>query len=154
MTPQPCEVPGTNLDGRTVLFVGGAGGVGEGVVTALLAAGSRVVAAGRSRERFDVLVARIGEPRLATAVPDALGPEMDEVAPEVAGRHGPFDGVVVSAASMGDQDRTPALELSGASTCPPAGPAMAPGRSRRPFRFQDRPHPARPDPPKSATFGP
>lgn len=104
--------PDTRLDGRTVLVVGGAGGVGEGVVTALLAAGARVVAAGRSRRRLDELVARVGETGLSTEVVDALAPDLDVVAADLAGRHGAFDGVVVSVASMGDQGRTPALALT------------------------------------------
>lgn len=114
-TGQPhWAAPGTTLDGRTVLVVGGAGGVGEGVVRSLLAAGAAVVVAGRNAERLSELTARIDDPRLTTEVLDALGDDLDDRAGEVAGRYGPLDGVVVSVASFGSQGRKPALDLTDA----------------------------------------
>lgn len=105
---------GTNLDGKTVLVIGGAGGVGEGVTRSLLAAGATVVVAGRSRARLDDLTTRVQDPRLVTTVLDALAPDLDERAAAVAAEHGVLDGVVVSVASWGDQGRKAALDLTDA----------------------------------------
>ncbi len=104
----------TGLQGRAVLVVGGAGGVGEGVVRTLLATGATVVAAGRNRERLDQLVARTADPRLAVETLDALDPGLVGRADELAGRHGRFDGVIVSVASRGGQGRKAALDLTDA----------------------------------------
>jgi NAD(P)-dependent dehydrogenase (short-subunit alcohol dehydrogenase family) len=43
----------TDMTGTTALVVGGAGGVGEGVVRALLGAGATVVVGGRDQSRLD-----------------------------------------------------------------------------------------------------
>lgn len=102
----------TDLHGRTVLVVGGAGGVGEGVVRALLDGGATVVAAGRRQEQLDDLAERVGNERLTLETLDALDPGLEERAGELADRHGAFDGVVVSVASWGDQGRKPALSLT------------------------------------------
>lgn len=104
--------PATDLDGKTVLVIGGAGGVGEGVVRSLLDVGARVVATGRSRERLDDLAARTTDPRLAVATLDALGSDLDTRAADLIERHGALDAVVVSVASWGEQGRKPALSLS------------------------------------------
>lgn len=102
----------TDLDGKTVLVVGGAGGVGEGVVRTLVSTGATVVAAGRGRERLEDLAARTAHPRLVIETVDALDPSLAERAAELANRHGIFDGIVVSVASWGDQGRKPALSLT------------------------------------------
>jgi NAD(P)-dependent dehydrogenase (short-subunit alcohol dehydrogenase family) len=96
----------------TVLVIGGAGGVGEGVVQTLLGTGATVVVAGRSRARLDDLSVRSADARLATETLDALDPALADRAAELAGRHGALDGVVVSVASWGDQGRKAALSLT------------------------------------------
>lgn len=45
----------TDLDGKTVVVVGGTGGVGKGVVAALLSRGATVVATGRDEGRLAAL---------------------------------------------------------------------------------------------------
>src|SRR5690625_4654674 len=103
---RPCQARvTTDLDGKTVLVSGGAGGVGHGVGAALLAAGATAIAAGRSRERLEVLAARAADSRLATVALDALDAGLDDRASELAEQYGPFDAVVVSVASWGEQGR-------------------------------------------------
>ena len=104
--------PGTDLAGKTVLVIGGAGGVGEGVVQTLLGTGATVVAAGRSRERLQELATRTADSRLVMEAVDALDPGLAQRAAELADRHGIFDGVVVSVASWGDQGRKAVLSLT------------------------------------------
>lgn len=101
-----------NLDGKTVVVVGGTGGVGEGVVKALLQRGARVVATGRDTGRLADLSERLADTRLHTAVLDAGTPGLDGHIQRLAEEYGPFDGVVVAVASWGDQGRRPALSLS------------------------------------------
>lgn len=102
----------TGLAGTTVLVIGGAGGVGEGVVRAVLDAGAHAVALGRSRERLDDLASRLAHPGLTVDTIDALAPNVTARAAELADQHGPFDAVIVSVGSWGDQGRKPALELT------------------------------------------
>ncbi|WP_417563102.1 SDR family oxidoreductase [Microbacterium sp.] len=102
----------TDLTGKTVLVIGGAGGVGEGVVRAALDAGARAVAVGRRRERLDELAARIPHPQLVVDTIDALSVDLTARSAKLAERFGPFDGVIVSVASWGGQGRKPALELT------------------------------------------
>src|SRR5690625_6505848 len=104
----------TDLDGKTVLVIGGAGGGGEGVVRALLAAGATAIAAGRSLERLEDLAARVADSRLVTVALDALDAGLDDRASELAEQYGPFDAVVVSVASWGEQGRKMALDLTDA----------------------------------------
>jgi NAD(P)-dependent dehydrogenase (short-subunit alcohol dehydrogenase family) len=109
----PAWTHGTeDLDGRTVLVVGGSGGVGEGVVRALLERGARVVATGRDPGRLDGLARRIGPADLHLAQLDAMGDELPERVATLDRAFGPFDGVVVSVASWGEQGRKPILSLT------------------------------------------
>jgi NAD(P)-dependent dehydrogenase (short-subunit alcohol dehydrogenase family) len=106
-----------DLHGMTALVVGGAGGVGEGVVRALLRAGAAVVVGGRDRGRLDDFVARllpdaVGADRLTGEVLDGLSVDLETTVQSMVAEHGPFDVVVVSVASWGDQDRKPLLALS------------------------------------------
>ncbi|GAA3933632.1 SDR family oxidoreductase [Microbacterium soli] len=105
----------TTLNGMRVLVLGGTGGVGEGVVRALLDDGATVIATSRTRDRLDDLATRIAHPRLSGETLDALASGLDERAAQLAARHGgPFDGVVVSVASWGAQGRKPVLSLTDA----------------------------------------
>ena len=54
---------GTDLSDKTVLVVGGAGGVGEEVVRVLLARGATAVATARTRAKLDDLAARVDDRR-------------------------------------------------------------------------------------------
>ena len=98
----------------TVLVVGGAGGVGEGVVRALLDDGATVVATGRDATRLADLAERVGSDRLFVEQLDALAADLDHRAAELSARFGAWDGVVVSVATWGDQGRKPALQLTDA----------------------------------------
>jgi NAD(P)-dependent dehydrogenase (short-subunit alcohol dehydrogenase family) len=106
-----------DLTGRTTLVVGGAGGVGEGVVLALLQAGAAVVVAGRNRGRLDEFMDRLQRDgvdvsRLTGVVLDGLSSDLDVTVQSMVAEHGRFDVVVVSVASWGDQGRKPLLALS------------------------------------------
>jgi NAD(P)-dependent dehydrogenase (short-subunit alcohol dehydrogenase family) len=106
----------TDLTGRTALVVGGAGGVGEGVVRALLGAGAAVVVGGRDLTRLDAFAARLAgggvdTGRLSTAVLDGLSAELGPAVRALVAEHGRFDLVVVSVASWGEQGRKPLLAL-------------------------------------------
>ncbi|WP_150461779.1 SDR family oxidoreductase [Nesterenkonia ebinurensis] len=102
----------TDLTGRSIAVIGGAGGVGEGVVQSLLHFGATVVAAGRSSANLEGLATRSGAPTLNTEVLDALAPDLDETATRLAAKYGVFDGVIVAVASWGDQGQKPVLSLS------------------------------------------
>ncbi|MFG6490773.1 SDR family oxidoreductase [Microbacterium sp. P03] len=107
-----------DLTGKVVVVIGGSGGVGEGVVRTLVTDGATVVATGRDLSRLADLVANIstvgGGGRLVTEVLDAAGDGLDDEAARLAERYGPFDGVVISVASWGEQGRKPALSLTDA----------------------------------------
>lgn len=111
-TPSPSRwaAPAVDLSGRSVLVVGGSGGVGEGVVRRLVGDGATVIATGRDESRLHDLAGTVGSDRLRTAVVQALDPGLDEVLRELAAPTGGFDGVVVSVASWGSVGRAGALE--------------------------------------------
>jgi NAD(P)-dependent dehydrogenase (short-subunit alcohol dehydrogenase family) len=104
-----------DLTGRTVVVLGGSGGVGEGVVRSALAAGATVVATGRDGARLAALADRLAEEPLPgslhTRVLDAMSPGLDDDVRSLAREFGALDGVVVAVASWGDQGRKPALAL-------------------------------------------
>lgn len=102
----------TDLTGRTLLVLGGTGGVGEGVVATALQLGATVVATGRTQEKLDTLAARFDTPALHLDLLDALDPGLGERAAELAAQYGSFDGVVVSIASWGGGGRKSALSLT------------------------------------------
>lgn len=113
MTTNPTWArPDTDLTGSTALVVGGTGSVGEAVAQALLDRGATVVATGREVQRLHELSRRLEHDRIHAEVLDALDPDLDERARELASTYGRFDGVVVSVASWGDQGRKPALALT------------------------------------------
>lgn len=92
--------PEPRLDGRTLLIAGGAGGVGEGLVTAALLAGARVIVPSRSADRLDAL--RDGVPpeqrdRLVTFVAE-IGSEAgaEQLSAWFAEAGEMLDGVVAS----------------------------------------------------------
>ncbi|BBH69937.1 hypothetical protein ACTI_66220 [Actinoplanes sp. OR16] len=120
MTTPAWAQPGTDLTGTKVLVIGGTGGVGEGVVTALLDAGATVVATGRDQARLDSLKVRLSaarplrdrrpHDRLITQTVDLLAPDLGATLL----RHGPFDGAVVSVADWGAQGRKRLVDLTDA----------------------------------------
>jgi len=102
----------TDLNGKTVLVIGGGGGVGEGVVRTLLASGATVVATGRDNERLKDFAERVHDSALHVAALDGLGADLDDRAAALAAEFGPFDGIVVSIASWGDQGSKPILTIT------------------------------------------
>jgi len=104
--------PQTDLSGKTVLVIGGSGGVGEGVVRALLESGARVVATGRSETRLEAFAKRVDHAALHVSILDALSNDLEKKADGLAAEYGPFDGVIVSIASWGDQGNKPLLALT------------------------------------------
>ena len=104
--------PGTDLTGSTVLVVGGAGGVGEGVTRALLDAGATVIATGRGRARFDDLAARLTSDRLVTTVLDLLDPGLPAAVAALVREHGPLNGAILSVADWGGQGRKRLIDLT------------------------------------------
>lgn len=110
------ELTTPDLQGKTVVVVGGSGGVGEGVVRTLLDDGATVIATGRDRARLDELRANVvdaeTDQRLHTEILDASAPDLDAQIDALATTYGPFDGVVVAVASWGNQGRRPALSLN------------------------------------------
>lgn len=65
---------------RTALITGGTSGIGEAAVRAFVAAGWRVIATGRRKERLDALVAELGADRVHPAAFDVR----DEAARDTA----------------------------------------------------------------------
>jgi len=102
----------SNQSKRTVLVLGGAGGVGEGVVRAFLGTGAVVVATSRDAARAEEFAARVDHQHLRVAAIDALATDFAGRVEGVAREFGPFDAVVVSIASWGDQGRKPVLHLT------------------------------------------
>ncbi|GAA2247165.1 SDR family oxidoreductase [Herbiconiux moechotypicola] len=102
----------TDLSGRTILVIGGGGGVGEGVVRTLLKRGAAVVATGRDELRLRDFADRVGHSSLHVAPLDGLAADLTERADLLAAEFGPFDGVVVSIASWGSHGSKPLLALS------------------------------------------
>lgn len=102
----------TDLTGKTVMVIGGTGGVGEGVVRTLLASGATVVATGRNEQRLQEFAEDLGSDLLHVSALNALGSDLGEKAAALTAEFGPFDGIIVSIASWGDQGRKPLLALS------------------------------------------
>jgi NAD(P)-dependent dehydrogenase (short-subunit alcohol dehydrogenase family) len=118
-TNQAWRAAPSDLTNATTLVVGGAGGVGEGVVRALLGAGAAVVVGGRDRKRLDDFTARLDADgvdvrRLTAVVMDGLSADLEASVQTMVAEHGRFDLVVVSVASWGDQGRKPLLALNDA----------------------------------------
>ncbi len=98
----------TDLTGSTVLVLGGAGGVGEGVARALLRHGASVVVTSRSPAKLASTAAQLadaGPGTLVTRVLDVLDGETAEVAAELARAHGRLRGVVVAIGDWGTAGR-------------------------------------------------
>lgn len=102
----------TDLSGKSVLVIGGGGGVGEGVVRTLLDSGATVVATGRDEKRLSDFAERVGSDGLHVSTLDGLSADLDEKAAALASQFGPFDGVVVSIASWGEQGTKPLLRIT------------------------------------------
>lgn len=100
---------------KAVLVAGGAGGIGEGIVRALLASGdARVVVTSRNAERLDGLRERLGDPDTA-AFATMVGDAGDFVgAEDIAGRLASLGGIdaVVAVLGRGWWTSGPLLELT------------------------------------------
>ena len=95
------------LDQQTVAVFGGSSGIGLAVARAARAAGARVVAVGRDRERLAAAARAVGG--LATAVADVA--REDEVA-AVLRDLGALDHVVVTAGAIVGPSPLPALDFA------------------------------------------
>jgi NAD(P)-dependent dehydrogenase (short-subunit alcohol dehydrogenase family) len=92
------------LNGRTVIVLGAAGGVGAGITRELAARGARVVAAGRTRKNLD---------ELAEATPGQVLVEVIDVehdppratAARLVERYGPAAGAVISIGTRGTRQQ-------------------------------------------------
>jgi NAD(P)-dependent dehydrogenase (short-subunit alcohol dehydrogenase family) len=82
------------MQGKTVVVIGAAGGVGEGIVEELLASGASVIATARRQEKLESLARRLGSPGGLKSVVGALtsdqdalqlGREISEAAPSIDG---------------------------------------------------------------------
>ena len=100
----------TDLSGKTVLVVGGAGGVGEGVTRALLAGGATVIATARTRAKLDDLADRVDDPHLLVRPLDVMSDDLGKDVGELLDEHGPLDGVAVLVADWGAQGRKNLLD--------------------------------------------
>lgn len=102
-----------------VAVVGATGGVGEGIVEALLAEGRRVIAVGRSAPKLEALQAYIAQSdagssdRLAVHVAD-VGTSGAAPAQQLRARFGPLGGAVISIGSFDGAGRR-VLDLDEAS---------------------------------------
>lgn len=105
--------PDTDLTGSTVLVVGGAGGVGEGVTRALLAAGATVVATARSAAKLKHLSARLAYPNnLVVRTLDLLNPGLAGTVAALVEQYGPLHSIGISVADWGQQGRKRLIDLS------------------------------------------
>jgi len=85
------------MNRHTMLVVGAAGDVGQGIVEAALASGRNVVAAGRSIEKLERLAARFGSDALAFVAGDLANEESARALWEAAaGKFGAPGEVVIS----------------------------------------------------------
>ncbi|MFG6402594.1 SDR family oxidoreductase [Microbacterium sp. P04] len=115
LPPRPDWAPdAVDLTGRTVLVLGGTGGVGEGVVRTLLAQGASVIATSRNPGRAQAFAERLDDPRLHVEALDALSGGFADDVRDISERYGPLDGVIVTIASWGEQGRKPLLALTDA----------------------------------------
>lgn len=101
---------GTDLYGKTVLVVGGAGGVGEGVVRVLLAGGATVVATSRTQGKLDDLAVRVDDPGLVVRPLDVMGAGLGEAVDGLIDDYGLLDGAVIAIADWGTQGRKDLLD--------------------------------------------
>jgi NAD(P)-dependent dehydrogenase (short-subunit alcohol dehydrogenase family) len=105
----------TDLTGSTVLVIGGAGGVGEGVTQGLLKAGATVVATARSQSKLNELAARVDHPNLRTRTLDLLDPEpADTIAAIARENGGPLAGAAVAVSDWGRQGAKRIVDLTDA----------------------------------------
>ena len=101
---------GTDLSGKTVLVVGGAGGVGEGVTRALLADGATVVATARTRAKLDDLAVRVDAPGLVLRPLEVMGADFGGTVDGLVDEHGLLDGAVIAIGDWGAQGRKGLLD--------------------------------------------
>jgi NAD(P)-dependent dehydrogenase (short-subunit alcohol dehydrogenase family) len=100
----------------TLLVIGAAGDVGQGIVAAALASGRQVIAGGRNGEKLERIAARHPGKAVARVIGD-IATEAGAVAlwDEAAKKFGGIDGVVVSVNAA--IKRQPLMEWSAAELC-------------------------------------
>jgi NAD(P)-dependent dehydrogenase (short-subunit alcohol dehydrogenase family) len=97
------------MEGKVAIVTGGAGGIGEGIVRALLAKGVRVVATGRSEGKLARLGVALGNPGFASIAVDITADDAPKAIVEHAiATFGRLDIVVNNAGSFnfGPVDQT------------------------------------------------
>jgi NAD(P)-dependent dehydrogenase (short-subunit alcohol dehydrogenase family) len=100
----------------TLLVIGAAGDVGQGVVAEALAAGHRVIACGRSGEKLERIAARFTDKPLAYVVGDiATESGASMLWDEAAKKFGGIDAVVVAVSAA--HKRQPLAAWSAADLC-------------------------------------
>jgi len=89
------------LDGTVAIVTGAAGGIGRGIVAALLRQGARVVATDLRQESLDAAVAELGAGEALFAVPADIANRDDvhRVVAATIGRFGRLDGLVNNASA-------------------------------------------------------
>ncbi|MET9460028.1 SDR family oxidoreductase [Streptomyces canus] len=102
----------TDLTGKTVLVIGGAGGVGEGITRTALQLGAEVIVTSRSEARLEDLVARAAHPNLRTRTLDMTGDDLAEAVSAIVEEHGRLDGIAIAAADWSRGGGTRILDLT------------------------------------------
>ena len=89
------------LDGTVAIVTGAAGGIGRGIVAALVQQGARVLATDLRRESLDAAVAELGAGEAVLAVPADIANRDDvhRVVEAAIGRFGRLDGLVNNASA-------------------------------------------------------
>jgi NAD(P)-dependent dehydrogenase (short-subunit alcohol dehydrogenase family) len=106
--------PGTDLRATTVLVIGGAGGVGEGVTRALLERGATVIATARTQTKLDDLAERVEHGDLHTMRLDVTDPGLPETLAAAEAEHGRLDAAVITIAHGGPQSSKRIIDLTDA----------------------------------------
>jgi NAD(P)-dependent dehydrogenase (short-subunit alcohol dehydrogenase family) len=105
--PGKSEADPFRLDDRTALITGGGDGVGLGVARAMVAAGARVVLAGRREEVVREAAAELGGEAVGIALDLTDLAALPEAVAAAVAAAGPIDILVNNA---GNHERAPALE--------------------------------------------
>ncbi|MEP6697990.1 MAG: SDR family oxidoreductase [Pseudonocardiales bacterium] len=102
------------LQGSVVLVAGGAGAVGEGIVSALLDSGATVVVPSRDPARLDALRQNVGSAdRLLGLIGDVCAPEgAGRVREQVVDTVGPPDAVITAIGGWSSGPKLADIELS------------------------------------------
>lgn len=119
--PKDFTPPAELLDGRVILITGASGGLGRALAVESARVGATVILCGRSQSRLESVYDEIegmGAPRPAIVTLDletATAVDYDRLAGTIGGEFGRLDGLVHSAALLGD--RTPLAQYAVPTWC-------------------------------------